>query len=141
MHPLAKVANELLSLTHTHTHTHTHTIQTDKVDKSNSEPDDSSWDHPDQLVHTSLHVPTCTGASTPRFLHCECVSVRVCVSEGVSVMQVRTWLLPIGGSLSLCTITVKMWRVFVIYRITKRLQSLKEKKVYYTKNTELHYYV
>ena len=47
----------------------------------------------------------------------------------VYMLQVRSWVLPIGWSLSLCTITVKMWRVFVIYRTTRRLQSLKQKKV------------
>ena len=45
------------------------------------------------------------------------------------LLQLRSWLLPIGWSLSLCTISVKMWRVFVIYRTTKRLKSLKEKRV------------
>ncbi|CAI8012822.1 Gamma-aminobutyric acid type B receptor subunit 2 [Geodia barretti] len=46
-----------------------------------------------------------------------------------TVCILRSWLLPIGWSLSLCTISVKMWRVFVIYRTTKRLKSLKEKRM------------
>jgi gamma-aminobutyric acid type B receptor len=46
-----------------------------------------------------------------------------------TVCILRSWLLPIGWSLSLCTISVKMWRVFVIYRTTKKLRSLKEKRV------------
>lgn len=56
--------------------------------------------------------------------NCERVGRVVCW-----LLQVRSWVLPIGWSLSLCTISVKMWRVFVIYRTTKRLQSLKQKKV------------
>lgn len=44
-------------------------------------------------------------------------------------LQVRSLLLPVGWSLSLGTITVKMWRVFVVYRSTKKLRSLKKNRV------------